>query len=129
MELSSAAERQNFTARPRYDATAGVLIGSECADCGLRSWPGRGICNRCGSPRLEQVALAPAGSLQTYTTVHVARPGLAAPYLLGQVRLDDGVRVHAHLRGLAADAHVPLRVRLAFAADLETVPPFHFEPE
>jgi uncharacterized protein len=71
----------------------------------------------------------PTGSLLTYTTVWVARAGMEPPYSLGQVKLDDGPLVFGHLRGLTEDARVPLPVRLAVAADAQTVPPFWFEPE
>jgi uncharacterized OB-fold protein len=54
---------------------------------------------------------AAEGSLLTYTTVHVARPGIAAPYTLGQVRLADrGPVVFGHIRGLAESVQLPTTV-------------------
>lgn len=128
MALRTAAERDNLARRPRVRTAARTLIGSRCRQCGGRSWPGRAICHRCGSPEVQDIALADTGILQTFTTVHVARPGLPVPYVLGEVLLDDGVRVYAHVRALAGDARVPLAVRTCFADRDDAVPPFWFEP-
>lgn len=129
MALGDATERPDLPDRPRWSTAERTLFGSRCRDCDTRSWPGRAICHRCGSARLEDIPLADAGTLQTYTTVHVQRPGLEVPYILGQVLLDDGVRLYAHVRGLADDARVPLRVRVCFAPDEAALPIFWFEPD
>ena len=128
MELRRAVERMNFGERPRYRTDAREVIGSECQDCHVRSWPGRAICHRCGSPCVEDVVLAGRGTVQTYTVVHVARPGLDVPYVLGLVILDDNVRLYAHLRNMPPDVRLPCPVSVNFAADRHAVPPFWFEP-
>ena len=58
----------------------------------------------------------------------VPRPGLATPYVLGQVDLDDGVRIFAHGRGLTDEHRVPVPVRLVLSDEPAAVPPFVFEP-
>jgi uncharacterized protein len=124
----TADDSRPAAGRPRFSASEGVLLGSECAACSTRSWPGRSLCHHCGSPDVAAVPLGSEGVLTTFTTVHVSRPGLAAPYVLGQLRLDDGTRLFAHVRRLAEDAATPIRVRLVFSADEQSIPPFWFEP-
>jgi uncharacterized OB-fold protein len=75
------------------------------------------------------MVLSEKGSLVTYTTVWVARSGITPPYTVGQVDLDDGVRIFAHVRGIGAEARVPMVVRLVLSSDPLAVPAFWFEPE
>lgn len=77
------------------------LCGARCRSCASLTFPFTPVCHRCGSRQSERVALAPAGVLYTYSTVHVSssRP---TPYSIGYVDLDDGVRVLAELRGKLA---------------------------
>jgi uncharacterized OB-fold protein len=127
MELSLALEQPNASGRPRFSRQRGELIGSECRSCGQRSWPGRSVCQRCRSADVTPASLATQGRVLTYSTVWVPRPGLEAPYVLGQVLLDDGVRLFAHLRQRGEPATDP-SVHMVFAQDERTVPPFWFEP-
>ncbi len=128
MELIDAADATPFLERDRVDTDLNVLVGSRCERCGACSWPGRAVCSRCGSAAVGQAPLPPTGALTSYTTVHVARPGLEAPYVLGQVDLGDGAMVFAHVRGLTACAVVPLPVRTVLDEDPAAVPRFWFEP-
>jgi uncharacterized OB-fold protein len=69
------------------------------------------------------------GDLITYTTVHVARPGLEVPYTLGQVSLPDGPLVFGQVRGMSGEPALPLRVRLALSSDPAVPGPWYwFEP-
>lgn len=78
---------------------------------------------------MVEAAFGPAGSLLSFTTVWVERPGIEAPYTLAQVKLEDGPLVFAHVRNLAGDARVPFPVRLVVVAEEATFPPFWVEPE
>lgn len=129
MALMQALDVPAVGARPRLERDGGRLVGSRCLTCGAVSWPSRAICHRCGAAPMAETAFSPTGSLLTYTTVWVGRPGLEPPYLLGQVKIDEGPLVFAHVRALAPDARVPLPVRLAVAAKEDALPPFWFEPE
>lgn len=128
MELSRAAEAPFTLERQRIDRDTGTLLGSHCLNCGASSWPARAVCHRCGSPDVEAAALSREGSLITYTTVWVPRPGLEPPYALGQIDLPEGVRVIAHVRELPDEAKVPLPVHIVMATDAAAVPPFWFQP-
>lgn len=130
MDLSAALELSPTGDRPRADRAQGTLIGSRCGACGTSVWPARAVCHRCGSAEVASVPFARSGSLLTFTEVHVPRAGLETPYTLGQVRIDeDGPVVFGHIRGLAADAAVPLRVSLHLAEEPDDVPWYWFEPD
>jgi uncharacterized OB-fold protein len=128
VDLNNALDVTPFPQRPRIDRAAGRLVGTRCGHCGSVSWPGRPVCQRCGAAEAAETRLSDRGTLITYTTVWVPRPGLPAPYVLGQVDLEDGVRVFAHGRGLTERHRVPLPVRLVLSDDPDAVPPFVFEP-
>lgn len=72
------------------------LLGSECAACATRFFPRRHICFECAGTDVQDLPLAGAGTLYTWTTVRVSA-AMAVPYALGYVDLDDGVRVLTHL--------------------------------
>jgi uncharacterized OB-fold protein len=127
MELNPGLDATPFPARPTMDRATGRLIGSRCRKCGSVSWPMRPVCQRCGSADSEERQLSDRGTLITYTKVWVPRPGLETPYILGQVDLEDGVRVFAHGHGMSEQT-VPLAVRLVLAELDGSVPPFFFEP-
>jgi uncharacterized protein len=129
MELTAALDFPASHERARVDRQTGRLVGSRCSDCGAVSWPSRSVCHRCGRALMEEVAFGAGGALQSFTTVWVGREGIEAPYTLGQVKLDDGPLVFGHVRTLADDAHVPVRVQLVVAAAEDAFPPFWFEPE
>lgn len=117
MDLSAALEVAGSASRRRADAASARLVGTRCADCRACSWPGRAVCHRCGSPCVREEVFSRSGVLVTHTTVHVPRPGLEAPYMLGQVALDDdGPLVFAQIRGLSSSAEVPCRVRSVLAS-------------
>ena len=65
----------------------------ECAN-GHGATPPREVCRECGSTDLQRQPLAEAGTVETFTTTHVATPDFAddAPYVVaiadfGPVRL------------------------------------------
>lgn len=129
MELTKALSAPLTAERPRVDRDRGELIGSVCGSCGMGAWPARAVCHRCGSAEIEfGHGLAREGTLLTFTTVWVARPGLEPPYVLGQIEVDRGVEVFAHVRGLAEEAVTPLPVSLVIGEPGE-VPEFWFEPK
>lgn len=130
MDVSAALSSLSTQDRPRADLDRGCLCGTRCTNCGAPSWPARSVCHRCGSAVIDSVCFESTGSLLTYTTVWVPRPGLTVPYTLGQVYVDDdGPLVFGHIRGLAEGVKVPYRVRLRLAEDRDDIPWYWFEPE
>lgn len=112
----------------RYDRSAGRLVGSRCDACGAASWPPRRLCNRCGGRELSVLDFSGRATLLTFTTVMVPRPGVEAPYVLGQARLDEGPLVLGQVRQLGNGAEPPLAARVIVSADPDVAPPFWLEP-
>lgn len=77
------------TAR-RYRMEAG-----KCVKCGSIHFPARLICSECGTKEFETVRLSGKGELASYTVIRTAPTGFGdlAPYAIGIVKLDDGIRV------------------------------------
>lgn len=86
------------------------LSESRCADCGARAFPPRRICVACLGTDLAATPLPTAGTLYSFSTVHVSS-ARETPYVLGYVDLPDGVRVLTEVVGdgeLACDLPVEL---------------------
>jgi uncharacterized OB-fold protein len=128
MSIAAALEASPTVERERVDRAAGVLVGSRCRNCGTYSFPSRAVCHHCGAADMEVAPLSAEGKLITHTTVHIPRPGVEAPFTLGQVELPEGVLVFGHIRGLEAGDKVPLTVEMKLAPDEAAVPPYWFEP-
>lgn len=128
MDLTPALRRDVLARRGRAWPGENCLVGSECANCGQRAWPGRSICQRCGSPDVRDVALSQRGVLVAQTIVHVPLRGIPAPYVVGRVRLDDGVSLFANVRSLGKAAPPPWPVRIVLAGEPDSEPAFWFEP-
>ena len=77
------------------------LLGSRCAACGTHYFPRVARCTApsCRSTNVSGVELGPRGTLFSYTVQHYAPPppfryeGTFAPYAVGLVELEEGLRV------------------------------------
>ncbi len=88
--------------RPFWQALAeGRLTTTRCAACGLAGFPPRPLCRGCWSREVRWEALAPRGTLYSFTRVHVVPGAFSAdaPYAIGIVDLDDGPRLMCRLVG------------------------------
>ena len=76
------------------------LHGRRCGECGKLS-VADGRCGLCGSERGEALTLSGNGTLISWTTIRIApaRYAAEAPYTVGLVELDEGLRVTARLEG------------------------------
>ena len=70
------------------------LEAGKCAACGKTYFPPRVVC-ACGSREFETVQLNDEGTIQTFTVIRVAPSQFTdeAPYVVGIVELNDGVRL------------------------------------
>lgn len=127
--IIEAADAPLTAERTRVDLDRKRLVGSRCPECGIAAWPARAVCHNCGQAPVEIVALEPTGTLLTYTTVWVPRPGLEPPFILGQVKIDDGPTIFCHVGSIDDSITVPHPVKLMLAEKLASIPPFWFEPE
>jgi len=78
--------------RYRYEA-------AKCSKCGKIHFPPRQVCSKCRGREFTKVNLAMQGTLETFTVIRVAPSGFGdiAPYAVGLVKLDDGVKLMAQI--------------------------------
>jgi len=71
------------------------LEAGKCKNCSFIMFPPRLVCPRCQSRVFNTVVLADAGKIVTYTIIRVPPHPFSdqAPYAVGIVELDDGVRL------------------------------------
>ena len=78
----------------RYRLEAGV-----CKSCGKVSFPPRTKCPKCGGAEFEGTVLPDHGVVKTFTVIHTPPSQFEdqAPYAVGIVELDGGVRITAQI--------------------------------
>ena len=76
--------------RQRY-----LALGISCKKCGKRSFPLSEYCPYCVTNDVEEYRLAETGKILYFTNVSMASNEMAfnAPYCLGIIELDDGIKV------------------------------------
>lgn len=116
--------------RPYWEAVReGRLATTRCRDCERLTFPPKIVCPGCWSRELEWAPLAGTGVLRSYTEVCVAPATFAAdaPYVLGLVDLDEGLRCLARIEAPFDSLRCDQRVRLAIDTDEDT-PLLRFAP-
>ncbi len=86
-----------------------------CERCGEVTFPPRPICPRCWSTGLRWKTLSPFGGIYSYTIVHAA-PSLFlpdAPYAVGIVDLDEGLRIALRILDPPEQLHIGRRGTVA----------------
>jgi uncharacterized OB-fold protein len=111
----------------------GVILATECEECGAVYYPPRHDCPRCFADQLPWVELEGEGRLLSFTSIFVP-PKHFAPALfpiaplsnyeyhpspLGIVELENGVRVMGWIPGINLEA---LRVGMRLAPKAEVLP-------
>jgi len=71
------------------------LEAKKCKKCGYVSFPPRLICPKCQNREFEDTKLADRGKVLTFTVIRVPPQQFVdqAPYAVGIVELDDGVKL------------------------------------
>ena len=108
MSMEASTERKQVPirgARLRLGESP-ALVGSRCPNCGEHFYPPRHVCLNCFQEGLDEVALSTRGELWTYTVARMALPDTlaAAPYVIAQVRLPEGVQVATVLADVDPEA-------------------------
>jgi len=96
----------------RYRMEAG-----KCTSCGKIYFPPRVICTECGNRSFETVNLSNKGKVLTYTVIRVPPSEFAdeAPYAVGVIELDDGVRLTAQIVDCAfSELSIGMPVKVEF---------------
>lgn len=83
------------------DAGPPVLLGHRCGQCGLAGFPRQSLgCESCGGggDNLKPITLVARGKLVSFAVVHRhAGKDIAAPFIMGEITLDDGPLIRCTL--------------------------------
>jgi len=131
------SEQPPFTIEQFYkNILQGKLMGGKCLKCGKVHLPPRPLCDSCFSKEFEWVELPQKGKLLTYTVIHVAPPQFQgmAPYAVGIVQLEKGVKIPGMIRGVTPEQ---IKIGMPLTMDFGTCaatqpwpqwPRYHFKP-
>lgn len=109
-------------------------MGGKCRKCGKLHFPPRPLCDSCFSNEFGWVEVSPKGKLLTYTVIHIAPTQFQqmAPYAVGIVQLENGVRIPGMIRDTPMDQiKVGTPLTIVFEACAQTQrwpqwPRYHF---
>ncbi len=81
------------------------LMGGKCIKCGKIHLPPRPLCDKCFSKEFEWTEINQEGKLLTYTVIHVAPLQFQhmAPYAVGIVQLENGLKIPGMIREVAPE--------------------------
>ena len=99
-------EQARFTIEEFYKhINQGKLLGGKCAKCGKVHLPPRPLCDNCYSKEFEWTEIPCAGKLVTYTIIHIAPAQFQsmAPYPVGIVQLENGLKIPGIIKGMAPE--------------------------
>ena len=117
------AETRSFTIEGFYKfVSEGKLMAAKCRKCGAMLLPPRPLCTKCFSTDFEWVELSGRGELLSYTVIHVSPPQFEsmAPYIVGIVKLEGGLRLPGMIRGVKPEK---IRVGVTLMVDFDTSVP------
>jgi uncharacterized OB-fold protein len=96
-------EQAPFTIEQFYkNINQGKLLGGKCTKCGKMHLPPRPVCDSCYSKEFEWTEVPTNGKLLTYTIIHIAPAQFQsmAPYAMGIVQLENGLKMPGMIRGV-----------------------------
>jgi uncharacterized OB-fold protein len=137
--MAEAQQSQNFTIEQFYkNISQKKLMGGKCRKCGKIHLPPRPLCDKCLSTEFEWVELPRTGTLLTYTIIHVAPTQFQnmAPYAVGIVQLENGVKIPGTIKEVPLDKiRVGMQLKMEFEETQQTQqtqwpqwPRYYFRP-
>ena len=93
------------------------LEAGKCKKCGHAYFPPRLICPECKSKQFETIKLNLEGKLLTYTIIRIASDkfSIQAPYAVGIVELNDGVKLTTQIADVDFDKiKIGMKLKLVF---------------
>lgn len=94
------------------------LLIQHCTRCGNYQHYARPFCLKCRASAVEMVEASGRGVLHSFTVIHRGPfDDIPAPYVVGLVRLDEGVTILSHVVGCAPEA-----VKCDMAVEVEYQP-------
>ena len=113
-------------------AKTGKLIIQYDPDVGKYQFYPRAVSVYTGRRNLEWREVSGKGMLYSFTETHVAPPGFEdlAPYMIGVIELDEGVRMMTPLENVTVeDAELGMRMRVCWQKLSEDITYPAFEPD
>jgi uncharacterized OB-fold protein len=95
------------------------LMAARCLKCGKIHLPPRPLCDNCLSQDFEWVSVSGKGKLLTYTVISVAPEQFhaLAPYVVGIVQLENGLKIPGMINGLTQEQ---LKIGMELTLDFGT---------
>ncbi len=93
------------------------LEANRCKNCGIVFFPPRLVCSHCKKREFEETKLAEKGKVLTFTIIRVPPQQFVdqAPYAVGIVELDDGVKLTGQIVDCdLEDLKIGQRVKIEF---------------
>ena len=119
--------------RPFWEATrTGKLMIQYDPAVGKYQFYPRSVSVWTGRRNLEWRAVSGKGTLYSFTETHVAPPGFEelAPYMIGVIELDEGVRMMTPLENLTVEeARLGMRMRVCWQKLSDEITYPAFEPD
>jgi hypothetical protein len=100
------SEQNPFTIEQFYkNINQGKLLAGKCKKCGKIHLPPRPVCDNCYSKEFDWTAVPTKGKLLTYTVIHIAPAQFQsmAPYAIGIVQLENGLKIPGMIRAIALE--------------------------
>jgi hypothetical protein len=100
------SEQNPFTIEQFYkNINQGKLLAGKCKKCGKIHLPPRPVCDNCYSKEFDWTAVPTKGKLLTYTVIHIAPAQFQsmAPYAMGIVQLENGLKIPGMIRAIALE--------------------------
>ncbi len=123
------SEQARFTIEQFYKyMLQGKLMAGKCTKCGKVHLPPRPLCDNCFSKEFEWVEVPRKGKLLTYTIIHVAPVQFQsmAPYAVGIVQLENGLKIPGMISGVAPEQ---IKIGMELTMDLGTCSPAQTWPQ
>lgn len=109
-----------FTIEQFYkNISQGKLLAGKCLRCGKIHLPPRPVCDECYSKDFDWTTVSTKGRLLTYTVIHIAPLQFQsmAPYAMGIVQLENGLKIPGMIRGVPLDQ---IKVGMGLTVDFGT---------
>lgn len=100
------------------DGSSPHLIAQRCKHCGAHFFDRRDACAACFGTEFTTTEVSPTGTLETFTIVAVAAPGVEVPFVAGLVDC-EGISVRANIVNVGPSAEA---VRMGMPLRLTTFP-------
>jgi len=80
------------------ESNKAYLIGNKCESCGRIFYPSRPFCFDCSGTKMQKAKFGNKGKLYSFTICHMPSLHFEAPYTVGWIDVDEGIRIFAPIK-------------------------------